>query len=59
MNGLSVHPSGKLALTVSRDKTLKTWNLIEGKCAYTTNLKAGKTVHLHRSSDHDTKPYHN
>ncbi|CAG2253369.1 MAK11 [Mytilus edulis] len=40
VNSISVHPSGKLALTVSKDKTLKTWNLITGKCAYTTNLKS-------------------
>jgi len=35
----SVHPSGKLALSVSKDKTLRTWNLITGKCAYTSNIK--------------------
>uniref|UniRef100_A0A8C2L0E0 PAK1 interacting protein 1 n=1 Tax=Cyprinus carpio TaxID=7962 RepID=A0A8C2L0E0_CYPCA len=30
VTSLSVHPSGKLALSVGTDKTLQTWNLIEG-----------------------------
>jgi protein MAK11 len=40
INSISVHPSGKLLLSVSKDKTLRTWNLIKGRCAYVTNLKA-------------------
>lgn len=36
---LSIHPSGKMALSISKDKTLKTWNLMTGKCAYTTSIK--------------------
>lgn len=36
---LSVHPSGKILVSVSKDKTLRTWNLIKGRCAYITNLK--------------------
>ncbi|RWS24577.1 p21-activated protein kinase-interacting protein 1-like protein, partial [Leptotrombidium deliense] len=40
VNCISVHPSGKLLLSVSKDKTLRTWNLIKGRCAYITNLKA-------------------
>jgi len=35
----SIHPTGKMALSISKDKTLKTWNLMTGKCAYTTNIK--------------------
>ncbi|CAG2121761.1 unnamed protein product [Medioppia subpectinata] len=27
-------------LSVSTDKTLRTWNLIKGRCAYVTNIKA-------------------
>ncbi|XP_050432870.1 p21-activated protein kinase-interacting protein 1-like isoform X2 [Adelges cooleyi] len=34
---LAVHPSGKLALSVGKDKTLRTWNLVKGRPAYTTN----------------------
>ena len=40
VNSISVHPSGKLLLSVSKDKTLTTWNLIKGRCAYVTNLKS-------------------
>jgi len=36
---LSLHPSGRLALSVSKDKYIRTWNLITGRPAYTTNLK--------------------
>ena len=39
MLGISVHPSGKLALSFGKDKALKTWNLIKGRSGYTTNLK--------------------
>lgn len=35
----SVHPSGKLLLSVSKDKTVRTWNLIKGRSAYVINLK--------------------
>ena len=37
---ISVHPLGKMLLSVSKDKTLRTWNLIKGRCAYVTNLKS-------------------
>ncbi|XP_006004483.1 p21-activated protein kinase-interacting protein 1-like [Latimeria chalumnae] len=39
VTSLSVHPSGKLALSVGTDKTLRTWNLIEGRSAFIKNLK--------------------
>lgn len=39
VKSLSVHPSGKLALSVGRDKTLRTWNLIEGRSAFIKNIK--------------------
>jgi protein MAK11 len=39
ITSLAVHPSGKLALTVSKDKHLRTWNLIKGRSAFITNLK--------------------
>lgn len=28
---ISIHPSGKLALTLGGDLTLKTWNLVKGR----------------------------
>ncbi|KAG0720321.1 p21-activated protein kinase-interacting protein 1-like [Chionoecetes opilio] len=37
--GLAVHPSGRMALSVGRDNTLRTWNLIKGRKAYITKLK--------------------
>lgn len=39
VTAISVHPSGKLALTVGKDRALKTWNLIKGRTAYVTNIK--------------------
>uniref|UniRef100_A0AAY4DS10 P21-activated protein kinase-interacting protein 1-like n=1 Tax=Denticeps clupeoides TaxID=299321 RepID=A0AAY4DS10_9TELE len=39
VTSLSVHPSGKLALTVGTDKTLRTWNLIDGRSAFIKNIK--------------------
>ena len=39
INGIAVHPTGKLALTVSKDNTMKLWNLVLGRCAFTRRLK--------------------
>lgn len=36
---ISVHPSGKLALSIGKDRALKTWNLIKGRSGFVTNLK--------------------
>lgn len=36
---VSVHPSGKLALSIGADMTLRTWNLINGRQAFVTSLK--------------------
>ncbi|KAK9887030.1 hypothetical protein WA026_019956 [Henosepilachna vigintioctopunctata] len=35
---IALHPSGKLALTIGGDNTLRTWNLIKGRQAYAINL---------------------
>lgn len=35
----AIHPSGKLALTIGRDGTMRTWSLIKGRQVFTTNLK--------------------
>ncbi|XP_055682367.1 p21-activated protein kinase-interacting protein 1-like [Lutzomyia longipalpis] len=37
---IRIHPSGKLALTLGTDLTLRTWNLVKGRQAYATNLKS-------------------
>lgn len=39
VNFISVHPSGKLALSIGGDMTLRTWNLINGRQAFATSLK--------------------
>lgn len=44
VNSVSVHPSGRLALSVSKDKTLRTWNLVTGKSAYITNIKEAALI---------------
>lgn len=45
---LALHPSGKLALTVGKDATLRTWSLIKGRQCFTTNLRTlcarGETI---------------
>lgn len=38
VTSLSVHSSGKVLLSVSKDNTMRTWNLIKGRCAYVTNI---------------------
>ena len=40
VTAISIHPSGKLALSVGKDRSMKTWNLIKGRTAYVTNIKA-------------------
>ncbi|XP_069073132.1 p21-activated protein kinase-interacting protein 1 isoform X2 [Pleurodeles waltl] len=48
VTSLSIHPSGRLALSVGTDKTLRTWNLIEGRSAFIKNLK--QNAHIVRWS---------
>ena len=40
ITSLSIHPSGKLALSTSRDSTLRIWDLIKGRCSYHQVLDA-------------------
>jgi protein MAK11 len=39
VNNFAVHPSGKLAISVSRDHTMKLWNLVQGRCSFTRRLR--------------------
>lgn len=48
LTSMSVHPSGKLALSVGTDKTLRTWNLINGRSAFIKNIK--QNAHIVRWS---------
>lgn len=38
MTAIAVHPSDKLAFSIGGDKTLRTWNLVKGRPAFTINL---------------------
>lgn len=40
VTSLSVHPSNKILLSLSKDKTIRTWNLIKGRSAYVTNIRS-------------------
>jgi hypothetical protein len=40
VNGFSIHPSGKLAISVSNDHTMKLWNLVQGRCSFTRRLRS-------------------
>ncbi|XP_030016022.1 p21-activated protein kinase-interacting protein 1-like [Sphaeramia orbicularis] len=53
VTSLSVHPSGKLALSVGTDKTLRTWNLINGRSAFIKNIK--QNAHIVRWSPEGDK----
>lgn len=44
VSSLSIHPSGKLALSVGTDKTLRTWNLIDGRSAFIKNIKQNAQI---------------
>ena len=43
VDGLSIHPTGKLALSVGRDRTLHVWNMIKGRKAYATRLPKSRS----------------
>ncbi|TFK29589.1 WD40 repeat-like protein [Coprinopsis marcescibilis] len=45
VNALTVHPSGKVALSVGKDRTMRMWDLMRGKgCASTKLGKEGEAV---------------
>lgn len=44
VNSVAVHPSGKVALSVGHDKTLRMWDLMRGKGSASTKLGKGKIV---------------
>jgi protein MAK11 len=49
VNSVSVHPSGKVALSVGKDRTLYMWDLMRGKRAASMKLGFGKSRTLRRS----------
>ncbi|XP_043229026.1 p21-activated protein kinase-interacting protein 1-like isoform X2 [Amphibalanus amphitrite] len=40
VTALAVHPTGRLALTAGKDGKLLTWDLVRGRVAFRTNIKA-------------------
>ncbi|KAF8548712.1 WD40 repeat-like protein [Imleria badia] len=45
VNSVAIHPSGKIALSVGHDKTLRMWDLMRGKGSASTKLgKEGEVV---------------
>ncbi|XP_059616906.1 p21-activated protein kinase-interacting protein 1-like [Phlebotomus argentipes] len=40
VNQIRIHPSGKLALSLGGDLTLRSWNLVKGRQAFAKNLKS-------------------
>ncbi|KAB7494381.1 p21-activated protein kinase-interacting protein 1-like, partial [Armadillidium nasatum] len=45
VTGFAVHPSGKLGLSISKDRRVMTWDLMKGKRAYVGALKkAGEII---------------
>jgi protein MAK11 len=45
---LALHPSGRMALSGSKDRTLRLWNLVEGRCAYITKPTFPKVAVIDR-----------
>jgi protein MAK11 len=41
VNGMCVHPSGKIAISVGKDKALRLWNLMTGRKASVNKLGEG------------------
>ncbi|ODV83410.1 hypothetical protein CANARDRAFT_203312 [[Candida] arabinofermentans NRRL YB-2248] len=44
VNDLSIHPSGRVAISISTDKTLRLWNLMTAKKASSLKLKGINTL---------------
>lgn len=50
VNSVAVHPSGKVALSVGKDRTLRMWDLMRGKGSASMKLGIGAfTVNQHTS----------
>lgn len=40
VNAIAVHPTGTIALSTSRDRQMRLWDLVKGSCAYQAPLGA-------------------
>lgn len=41
VNSVNVHPTGKLALSLGKDRTMKMWDLMKGKAGGSVKLGKG------------------
>ncbi|QSL65429.1 hypothetical protein MERGE_002739 [Pneumocystis wakefieldiae] len=46
VNSISIHPSGKIALTVGSDKNIRLWNMMTGKKAGKYNLNKNEAFYV-------------
>jgi WD40 repeat protein len=53
--GLGVHPTGKLALSTGRDRTLRLWDLVNGRCSFITRLEVKWAVLKSQACEEKTK----
>jgi protein MAK11 len=44
VNSVAVHPSGKVALSVGKDRTLRMWDLMRGKGCASTKIGKGTVL---------------
>eukprot|EP00730_Choanoeca_flexa_P000716 TRINITY_DN1030_c0_g1_i1.p1 TRINITY_DN1030_c0_g1~~TRINITY_DN1030_c0_g1_i1.p1 ORF type:complete len:504 (+),score=133.12 TRINITY_DN1030_c0_g1_i1:61-1572(+) len=44
VNDIAIHPSGKFCLSVGRDRSLRIWDTMKGRCAYITKRPREPTV---------------
>ena len=52
VNNVAVHPTGKLALSVGKDRTLRMWDLMRGKASASVKLgKEGEIVRWSTKGD--------
>ena len=50
IRALAPHPSGRMCLTAGADRTLRLWDLVEGRCAFITRTK-GEASRVFWASD--------
>jgi protein MAK11 len=51
VNAIAVHPSGKLALSVGQDRTLRMWDLMRGKASASTKIYKGECPYSRKFSE--------
>uniref|UniRef100_A0A1D2A8Y5 P21-activated protein kinase-interacting protein 1-like protein n=2 Tax=Auxenochlorella protothecoides TaxID=3075 RepID=A0A1D2A8Y5_AUXPR len=52
VTGVAVHPSGRVALSISRDGTLRIWDLVKGRSTFATKLpQAAEAITFSPSGD--------